>query len=99
MNHPFSKVVVFNNLQSPPGNDKNTGITVNELTIYDKEVAIFDPKDFWSEEKLLEMPIFELREILSVEEYRGVKVQDHLEIIGDRLMDFMKDDKAIDPYS
>ncbi|MYB57360.1 MAG: hypothetical protein F4X51_13275 [Gemmatimonadetes bacterium] len=99
LNHPFSKVVVFNNLQSPHGNDKNTGITVNELTIYDKEVAIFDPKDFWSEEKLLEMPIDELKEILSVEEYRGVKVQDHLEIIGGRLMDFMKDDKAIDPYS
>lgn len=99
LNHPFSKVVVFNNLQSPHDNDKNTGITVNELTIYDTEVAIFDPKDFWSEEKLLEMPIDELREILSVEEYRGVKVQDHLEIIGGRLMDFMKDDKAIDPYA
>lgn len=99
LNHPFSKVVVFNNLQSSHGNDKNTGITVNELTIYDKEVAIFDPKDFWSEEKLLEMPIDELREILSVEEYRDVKVQDHLEIIGGRLMDFLKDDKAIDPYA
>ena len=99
LNHPFSKVVVFNNLQSPPGNDKNTGITVNELTIYDKEVAIFDPKDFWSEEKLLEISSDELREILSKEEYRSVKVQDHLEIIGDRLLDFMKDDKAIDPYS
>ena len=72
---------------------------MNELTIYDKEIAIFDPKDFWSEEKLLEMPIDKLRAILSVEEYRGVKVQDHLEIIGGRLMDFMKDDKAIAPYA
>ena len=99
LNHPFSKVVVFNNLQSPNGNDKKIGITVNELTIYDKEVAIFDPKDFWSEEKLLEMPIDELRAILSEEEYRDVKVQDHLEIIGDRLLNFMKGDKAIDPYA
>ena len=99
LNHPFSKVVVFNNLQSPHGNDKNTGITVNELTIYDKEVAIFDPKDFWSEEKLLEISLPELREILSKEEYRGVRVQDHLEVIGDKLMDFMKGDKAIDSYS
>ena len=99
LNHPFSKVVVFNNLQSSSGNDKNTGITVNELTIYDTEVAIFDPKDFWSEEKLLEMPIDELGAILSEEEYRDVKVQDHLEIIGDRLLNFMKGDKAIDPYA
>ncbi|MCY4644477.1 MAG: hypothetical protein OXB88_07650 [Bacteriovoracales bacterium] len=99
LNHPFSKVVVFNNLQSPDRNDEKTSITVNELTIYDKEVAIFDPKDFWSEEKLLEISSDELREILSKEKYRSVKVQDHLEIIGDRLLDFMKDDKAIDPYS
>ena len=99
LNHPFSKVVVFNNLQSRDGNDKKTDITVNELIIYDKEVAIFDPKDFWSEEKLLEMPIDELRAILSEKEYRGVKVQDHLEIIGDKLLDFMKGDKATGPYS
>ena len=99
LNHPFSKVVVFNNLQSRDGNDKRTGITVNELTVYNKEVDIFDPREFWNEKKLLEMSLHELREILFEEEYRGVKVQDHLEIIGDRLMDFMKDDKAIDPYS
>ena len=95
LKHPFSKVVVFNDLPSPDGNDKN----VNKLTIYDKEIAIFDPKDFWSEEKLLEISLPELREILSQEEYRGVRVLDHLEVIGDRLMDFMKGDKAIDPYS
>ncbi len=99
LNHPFSKVVVFNNLQSPDGNDKKTGITVNELTIYDKKVDIFDPRNFWNKEKLLDMSFDGLREILSKEEYRGVKVQDHLEVIGDRLIDFMKGDKAIDPYS
>ena len=99
LNHPFSKVVVFNNLQSRDGNDKRTGITVNELTVYNKEVDIFDPREFWNEKKLLEMSLHELREILFEEEYRGVKVQDHLEIIGDKLLDFLKGDKAIDPYS
>lgn len=97
LNHPFSKVVVFNTLRSPDG--KKTGITVNELTVYNKKVAIFDPKNFWSEEKLLEISFDELRDIFSKEEYRGVKVQDHLEIIGDKLLDFLKGDKAIDPYS
>ena len=99
LNHPFSKVVVFNNLQSRYGNDKRTGITVNELTVYNKEVDIFDPREFWNEEKLLEISFDELREILSEDKYRDVKVQDHLEIIGDKLLGLMKGDKAIDPYS
>lgn len=99
LNHPFSKVVVFNDLQSRDGNDKRTGITVNELTVYNKEVDIFDPREFWNEKKLLEISSDELREILSEDEYRDVKVQDHLEIIGDKLLGLMKGDKAIDPYS
>ncbi len=94
--HHFSKIIVFNTLGNPNERDL---VSINPIIVYDKDENIFDPRVFWNETKLFEMSITELKAILSKKEYREVKIQEHLEIIGDRLIDCLKDEKPIDVMS
>ena len=96
LKHHFSKITVFNTLGDPNERDL---VSINPIIVYDKDENIFDPRVFWGEIKLLEMPIVELKDILSKNEYEKVKVQEHLEIIGDRLINFLKNEKPIDVVS
>ncbi len=86
--HPFSKVAVFNTL----GNrSKPQNVHINPLIIYDRYEDIFDPRVFWDESKLLEISPKDLKRIISKEKYKGIKIQEHLEIIGSRLVSILKE--------